>query len=297
MRSNVFQLNSPAWMPAAAFAVLTLAAFGVSACPSVCAEPGDDVVNSLCMKFVHVPKGAFQMGSPETEADRGADEKQHDVQITKPFYIGAYEVTQKQYEQVMGSNPSFFTPKGPGGVVIKAKDSALLPVEGVTWHDAVKFCDKLGERLAEKKRKFTYRLPTEAEWEYACRAGTKTPMFFGDNVGSDEANFNGIAPLGKARIGPFARAPWTVGFYKKNAFGLADMHGNVAEWVNDWYDPDYYKNSPPQDPAGPNHGTEKVVRGGGWSNTARACRSAARQHLPPNASSYNVGFRVVLMQE
>ncbi len=258
------------------------------------AQSGDDIVNSLGMKFVLVPRGNFRMGSPDEEEFRGEDEFQHQVHIARSFYIGAFEVTQKQFEEMMNVNPSFFSPAGTGRIKVRPKEAPMHPVEGVTWHQAKEFCVKLGDRADEKARKFTYRLPTEAEWECACRAGTSTPLFFGDHVSSHDANFNGHAPLGKGRTGPFMRATWAIGGYKANAFGLFDMHGNVAEWCSDWYQNDYYKNSPKDNPPGPRDGEERVVRGGGWTNTARVCRSAARFHLPPEHSSYNVGFRVVL---
>ncbi len=258
-------------------------------------QSGDDIVNSLGMKFVLVPRGNFRMGSPDEEEFRGDDEFQHQIQIARSFYLGACEVTQKHFEQVMKANPSFFCATGEGRIKVTPKQSPMYPVEGVTWHQAHEFCAKLSAREDEVARKFTYRLPTEAEWEYACRAGTTAPLFFGDHVSSHDANFNGVAPLGKGRMGPFVRATWTIGGYKANAFGLFDMHGNVAEWCADWHQDDFYRKSPKADPTGPATGDEKVVRGGGWTNTARACRSAARFHLPPDHSSYNVGFRVVLI--
>ena len=253
-----------------------------------------EVVNSVGMKFARIPRGTYSMGSPETEEGRRADEPVHEVRITKPFHIAAFEVTQKQYERIMGANPSFFTRNGVAKLKLKTKDTHQYPIEDVTWHQAVEFCKKLSETADEKARKFTYRLPTEAEWEYACRGGTRTALHYGDAVSSYEANFNGVAPLGNARRGYFLAAPWTVGGYKANAFGLFDMHGNVMEWCADWYDPDFYAAGPKEDPIGPTRGEERVCRGGGWPNTARTCRSAARFHFPPHSSSYSIGFRVVL---
>jgi len=239
------------------------------------------MVNSIGMKFVPIPRGNFLMGSPDDEGFRGADELQHPV-LVHAFHLGVYEVTQRQFEQVMRINPSFFATSGAGRSMVGPKEAPMHPAEGVTWHEATEFCAKLGALPSEKSHRFRYRLPTEAEWEYACRAGSTSPLYYGEHVSSREANFNGQAPLGKGAINPFMRTTFTVGGYKANAFGLFDMHGNVSEWCADWYDGDYYKKSPKANPQGPTDGEEKVFRGGGWSNTARACRSAARQHLPPD---------------
>lgn len=273
------------------------AAVGLSSriTPRAAAQPDNIVVNSIGMKFAPVPRGAFRMGSPESEPFRNDDEALHAVTISKPYLMGVAEVTQKQYARVMGKNPSYFTMQIPGRIKSKSKDSNLHPVESVTWHEAVEFCKKLGELADEKESNYTYRLPTEAEWEFACRAGKTSPLFPGEDVSSYDANFNGVAPFGKGRDGPFLKFTWPVGGYKANTFGLLDMHGNVAEWVSDWYGADYYKHSPKVDPTGPSEGTERVVRGGSWASTARACRSAARFKLPPDESAYSVGFRVVLM--
>jgi formylglycine-generating enzyme required for sulfatase activity len=260
------------------------------------ANDGDDIVNSVGMRFVRIPRGTFAMGSPSPERFRGDDEWLHEVQISRPFYLGEIEVTQRQYQAVMGKNPSFFTATGGGAVKVRPKEAPLLPVECVSWDDAIAFCEALGNRDDERAVKRRYRLPTEAEWEWACRAGSKMAFCYGNSVTSTEANFNGFAPYGKIRSGPFLGTTWTGGAYKANAFGLYDMHGNVAEWCADWYDADYYRRSPRIDPHGPAWGTEHVVRGGGWTNTARSCRSAARHHFPPEFAGYNIGFRVVLIE-
>jgi len=257
-----------------------------------------EMVNSLHMKFALIPKGKFLMGSPTTEQHRGEDEDQHEVAITTNFYLGIHEVTQTQYQEVMGNNPSYFTPTGPGKAKVRAKETTQCPVENVTWHQAVEFCRKLGALPKEKESKRSYRLPTEAEWEYACRAGTTTALHYGNVVDSYSANFNGLSPYGLGgRNGPFLRTTWHVGAYPANKFGLFDMHGNVIEWCNDWYAADYYKNSPKEDPPGPSSGAERVTRGGSWSNSGKACRSAVRTNLAPDESHYGLGFRVVLIRE
>jgi formylglycine-generating enzyme required for sulfatase activity len=261
---------------------------------NVAVQPRALVGNSLNMKFAQVPKGKFLMGSPKTETHRGDDETPHEVAITRDFFLGAHEVTQGQYEKLMGENPSFFT---PGKAKVRDKDTSASPVERVTWHQAVTFCKKLSELPAEQTKKRSYRLPTEAEWEYACRAGTTTALHFGNAVDSYSANFNGLSPYGAGRGGPFHRTTSKVGEYQPNSFGLYDMHGNVMEWCQDWYAADYYSKSPKEDPPGPAEGTEKVARGGSWSNSGKACRAAVRTKLAPDQSHYGLGFRVVLMQQ
>ncbi len=258
-------------------------------------EPSKEYVNSLGMKFMFIPKGRFVMGSPETEPDRQPDETAHEVFLTKDHYLGAHEVTQKQYEQVMKSNPSFFTPEGPGKAKVKSKSTDQHPVERVTYDNAVEFCRKLSQLADERELKFSYRLPSEAEWEYACRAGTSTPLYFGLRVNSYKANFNGLSPYNDGGPGPFYRTTSRVGEYEPNAFGLYDMHGNVQEWCNDWYAADYYAKSPKNDPPSPEKGTERVVRGGAWVNTGKSCRSAIRGKLPADKATYSTGFRIVLV--
>jgi formylglycine-generating enzyme required for sulfatase activity len=176
-----------------------------------------------------------------------------------------------------------------------------FPMENLKWYQAVEFCKKLTARPEEKKAGRSYRLPTEAEWEYAARAGTTTPFSLGKSLSSKEANFNGNFPYGKAEKGPYLRRTSKVGSYKPNAWGLYDMHGNVQEWCSDFYDPDYYKNSAKKDPTGPAKGVldtdykdyYRVVRGGCWLDEGRGCRSAYRFRAMPHDAYRLVGFRVV----
>jgi formylglycine-generating enzyme required for sulfatase activity len=260
-------------------------------------QSGDKTLtNSIGMKFAFIPAGSFVMGSPETEKDRGSDEgPQHPVVLSKPFYLDKNEVTQEQYEKVMGSNPSFFSATGGGKQRVSGTSTASHPVENVSWNQAVEFCKKLDALPEEKAKGRAYRLPTEAEWEYACRAGTTAPFHHGAEVDSYAFNFNGLAPYGTTGNGPFFRRTRSVGEYKPNGFGLFDMHGNVQEWCADWYAADYYKASPKQDPQGPAEGTQRVLRGGAWVHSAKACRSAVRNKLPPEQAAYSTGFRVVLV--
>jgi formylglycine-generating enzyme required for sulfatase activity len=270
-----------------------LAACLIAQGPAHSQDTDKEITNSIGMKLVLIPAGNFVMGSPATEAEREAGEGQHEVAITRPFYLGAYTVTQGQYEKVMGKNPSFFRP-GNGG-------SLDHPAEQVRWGDARQFCAKLSALPEEKKAGRTYRLPTEAEWEYACRAGTTTPFNVGAALSSEQANFNGNFPYGGAAKGPFLRRTAKVGSYRPNAWGLYDMHGNVYEWCNDWYDPEYYKKSPKDNPKGPEQGVMAtgfgdnyfvVVRGGCWLDEGRACRSPRRFRLQQSEPYRWTGFRV-----
>jgi len=189
-----------------------------------------EVANSIDMRLVLIPPGEFLMGSPETEENRSDNEYQHRVRIAKPFYLGVYEVTQSEYEGVMGKNPSAFSKDGARSDKVGAMDTSRFPVEAVSWENAVEFCQKLSELPEEKRFGCVYRLPTEAEWEYACRAGTRTPFHFGTSLSSTQANFDGNYPYGSASKGPNLSRTATVGSYRPNAWGLYDMHGNVLEW-------------------------------------------------------------------
>ena len=259
-------------------------------CRPAFAEPlpaGKEHANSLGMKLVRIEPGEFRMGtgdappkSREEWLERDSDESPaHLVRIASAFFLGAHEVTNAQYERF---DPAHKNLRGKLGNS-KADDE---PVTFVTWQEAVDFCTWLS-----KKEGMPYRLPTEAEWEYACRAGTETPFSTGESLSLEQANF-GIAPDGKSKIG--ARP---VGSYPANPWGLSDMHGNVAEWCHDWYGP--YESTAQTDPVGRVDGYARVVRGWSWltptgQRAVRFCRSANRSaHLPEDANRYT-GFRVVL---
>jgi formylglycine-generating enzyme required for sulfatase activity len=235
--------------------------------------PRPTVSNSVGMTFVEIPAGKFLMGSPPSDGERPADEKQHEVEITRPFYLGATEVTQGQYQQVMSTNPSVLPPPATA-------QRSEYAVENVSWEEAVEFCRRLSQLPEEKAAGRTYRLPTEAEWEYACRAG-------GEEAGNldKHARYSGNSG-GKVR---------PVGSLKENAFGLYDLRGGVWEWCGDWYDKDYYQRSPLQDPQGPDTGTFRVARGGSWADPASDCRCGRRLALAPGVR-LGMGFRVVLVQ-
>ena len=256
-------------------------------------NPPASITNSIGMKFVRLPAGAFQMGSPFSEAQRSSDESRHEITLTSSYYIGVFEITQAQYERVIGSNPSGFTPQRHEDL----RDTGRFPVEQVSWDDANEFCRTLSRLPVEAKAERVYRLPTEAEWEYACRGGTanvKTPFNIGDSLSSSQANFHGKYPYGKAEPGRSLQRTTTVGEFKPNAIGLYDMHGSVWEWCSDKYNRDYYLNGPKSDPRGPRGGERRIVRGGSWRNNAARCRAAFRGKYDPDARIDNVGFRVVL---
>ena len=253
------------------------------------------ITNSIGMKLSLNPAGEFMMGHAASVGDTREDETpRHHVQITEPFYIGVYEVTQAEYERVMGNNPSFFSSTGVGKGDVAGRSTERFPVEQVPWHDAVEFCRRLSSLSAEQQAGRVYRLPTEAQWELACRGGTHSPFHYGESLSSNQANVNGKYPYGSAEQGPFLGRTTEVGSYLPNALGLYDMHGNVWEWCADRYGADYYSKSPRSDPKGPESGTSRVIRGGGWRSDGRDCRSGFRYADMPSGRYYVMGFRVAM---
>ena len=229
----------------------------------------ENVTNSIGMKFNLIQPGEFMMGSPEGEEDRNSDEQHHRVRITRAFYLGVHEVTQEQFEKVMGKNPSLY------------KKGQTLPVEQVSWEDATAFCAK----LSAMDPRFEYRLPTEAEWEYACRAGTTTRYSCGDDLDPENAWFINNSGLNTHPVGQTL----------PNAWGLYDMCGNVAEWCQDWYGGGYYTSSPSNDPGGPTTGLIRVFRGSGSHGSPGDCRSADRDWNTPDFRFEFLGFRVAVV--
>ena len=236
------------------------------------------VKNSVGMTFVRVPAGSFPMG--DDSSGRSFEGPVHTVRIARPFYLAVVPVTQAQYEAVKGKNPSKFSRNRGGG--------PLYPVENVTWEQAFRFCDKLARMPDEQVHRRGYRLPTEAEWEYACRGGAATAFACGDKLTARDALF---ATSGHKQSG---KGTCPVGQFPGNAYGLHDMHGNVQEWVNDWFDEYYYFDSAADDPPGPKAGQMRVVRGGCYGMSSLDCRSAARRGHDPNSASETIGFRVVM---
>ncbi len=290
------------------------------------------MVNTIGMKLMLVPAGEFQVGAPETDADAEEHEKpRHTVRITKPFFLGKHEVTLGQFRafvQATGHQTGAETDgKGSSGYnaelrgfeygkpgytwkYVGWKQDDDHPVLNVTWGDAVAFC-----RWLSKKENQTYRLPTEAEWEHACRAGTTTRFFIGEALEDTRGVANVMDQSLMAKWEAAARdlrlnkphkynipMPWDdgfpftspVGLFKPNGHGLHDMHGNAAEWCADWYDKDYYRKSPVADPTGPAQGTTRVVRGGTFLSSPKVSRSSSRVASFPDYHNYVIGFRVVL---
>jgi len=227
------------------------------------------------MTFVLIPAGTFMMGSPEDEPERVDNEVLHEVTL-QSYYMQTTQVTQGQWESVMGNNPSRFKDGGSD-----------CPVERVSWEDTQAFISKLNQQDSTG----TYRLPTEAEWEYACRAGTSGPFYFGKCLSTDQANYDGNYPLEGCPNGDFRNKTTPVGNFEPNAYGLYDMHGNVWEWCQDWYGE--YPTSPVTDPTGPENGADRVLRGGCWNSVAGYGRSAYRDGDWPGLRYDSAGFRLV----
>ncbi len=236
----------------------------------------EDLGNGVKLEMVQIPGGSFLMGSPESEKERFSfEETQH--QVTVPgFFMGKYEVTQEQYEAIMGKNPSKF--KGIN-----------RPVETVSWNDAVEFCQKISQKTGKN-----YRLPSEAEWEYACRARTTTPFYFGESITPDLVNYDGNYPYASASKAKYRQQTTEVGTFPPNAFGLYDMHGNVWEWcLDDWNE--NYINAPTDGSAWIRQSAEyKLLRGGSWFNLAWYCRAANRGRYSRDGRVNDCGFRVAL---
>lgn len=231
--------------------------------------------DSVTLEMVSIPGGSFTMGSPDQEIERDSYEGPQ-RQVTVPaFSMGKFEITQAQWRAIMGSNPS--------------REKALSrPVDNVSWEDAVAFCNRLSQKTGRD-----YRLPSEAEWEYACRAGTTTPFHLGETITPELANYWGVHAYGKGPRGQYRKKTLGVGSFPANAFGLHDMHGNVSEWCQDtWHD--NYQGAPTNGTAWVKEGqARRVLRGGSMSSNPKLCRSASRTYNMSGFLTYDVGFRVV----
>ena len=296
------------------FAGVLLSLCAILSCKPASVPTDKKGIDSLLSEsnYVRIPSGNFLMGLPDEMPGAKLEDRerpQHRVQISRPFELGKYEVTQAQWEAVMGSNPSAF--KG-----------LELPVTNISWNDAQEFL----KTLQAHDTHFLYRLPTEAEWEYACRAGS-TGNFAGEDFLPEKKDESQTGTAKKSRKKPTGNAlnpalkkqntddlekvlrqlawysntalnrPHAAGKLKANAWGLYDMHGNVWEWCQDWYEEKYYRNSPAEDPIGPPKGAAKVTRGGSWQAPAYLCRASVRGYDPPNERNTVIGFRLVRVKK
>ena len=270
-----------------------------------------EITNSIGMKLVLIPPGEFEMGSPKEVIDEELktapkDDKsylvehlpgegpRHHVRITRPFYLGMYPVTQEEYQRVMGASPSEFSATGNSKDKVVGQDTKRFPVETVSWSDSDEFCSRLSEMAEEKSAGRRYRLPSEAQWEYACRAGSTGRWFF--NPASDEKTAEeNLLPEYAWFSNNSGGRPHAVGGRRASPWGLYDMYGNVWQWCQDWRAKDYYVKSPTDDPVGPPDGSHRVDRGGSWLSPARLCRSADRHDLEPGNRHNCLGFRVSLV--
>jgi formylglycine-generating enzyme required for sulfatase activity len=268
--------------------------------------PGDVWVDPVVgMRFRYIPPGTFMMGSPDGEPDRDDDEHPHQVELTRGFWMAETVVTQGQWRMLMGNNPSYFSDGGDDH-----------PVEKVTWYEALAFanalsrssglgtCYQLGEYDRSPGTGMTcaevswvnqdcdgFRLPTETEWEYAARAETQAPFATGNNITTDQANFDGRYPYNGNQKGICREKTVAVRSFKANHWGLHEMHGNVWEWCWDWYG--LYPQGPLSDPTGPHNGEQRLLRGGAFTDRAGALRSANRNRYLPDDQFWNIGFRCV----
>jgi formylglycine-generating enzyme required for sulfatase activity len=235
----------------------------------------EDLGNGVKLEMVEIPAGTFYMGSPENEAGRNDSESpQHQVNVPS-FFMGKYPLTQAQYQAIMGNNPAHF--KGNN-----------RPVECVSWNNAVNFCRKLNQKTGKN-----YKLPSEAQWEYACRAGTTTPFYFGESITPDLVNYDGNGVYAAAPKGQYRKQTTDVGTFPPNAFGLYDMHGNVWEWCEDDWQENYI-NAPVNGSALISRSDYKLLRGGSWNDFPGYCRSACRFNYSLDYHDYDlIGFRVV----
>jgi formylglycine-generating enzyme required for sulfatase activity len=228
----------------------------------------------VTQRFCWIPSGKFMMGSPEEEPERCSYEQQHEVEISQGFWLADTVCTQELWQAVMGENPSRFNGED-------------RPVDSVSWEDCQDFINKINN--IEPGLKF--RLPREAEWEYSCRAGTTSPFYFGENITTEQANFNGNYPYSGGERGEYRKETVAVKFFPSNGWGIYGMHGNVLEWCEDWYGE--YATGRVVDPRGPESGDYRVLRGGSWFGGGWWCRSACRLRGLPGYRGRNIGFRLV----
>jgi sulfatase modifying factor 1 len=252
--------------------LVAIVALFISSCGGNSTPDAADESTKPAIKWVSIPAGTFTMGSPASEVDRADDEIEHEVKLSA-FKMSAYEVTFEQYDAFCVATKR----EKPGD---EGWGRGKRPVINVSWDDATAFAKWMG-----------CRLPTEAEWEYACKAGSTTPFNTGENLTTNQANYNGNYPYNKNAIGIYREHSTEVGSFDPNAYGLYDMHGNVWEWCRDWYGD--YPSTSQSNPTGPTEGSSRVLRGGGWVDDAHFCRSALRINSTPDNRLSPIGFRLV----
>jgi formylglycine-generating enzyme required for sulfatase activity len=275
---------------------------------NVAASPASDrqINNSIGMKLALIPAGKFLMGVAKDVRTDMIHVREHEVILTKPYYMGVCEVTQEEYEKVMGKSPSKFSATGERKERVEGLNTCRFPVENITWDEAVELCEKLSELPDEKRQHCKYRLPTEAEWEHTCRGGAppdkQTNFHYGMRINSRQENFNGELPGPFGEAGPNLKRPTTVGSYKPNAFGLYEMHGNVAEWCADYYPTEMELYGSAAAKKGPIVEKkyaqvslpDRVIKGGDWMWGADFCLSGAHRAGQKNGIT---GLRVVCILE
>jgi len=281
----------------------SLSALVILSLGAVCSLGSEPLVSSVGLKMLPIPAGGFTMGSPDSEKSRGSDEAQVEVTLTEAFHMAETEVTQGQWMKVMNTSlkeqiESKDGPLGRGANLVEeaSAEGADQPMCFVNWQDTLDFCEKLTEldRVAGVLPEgWVYSIPTEAQWEYVCRAGTQSVFAYGDTLTSDQANFYGKLPYGVETEGVYREKTTPVKTFKPNAWGLYDMHGNLYEWCLDWYTEELEGG---ENPVGPAEGEGRIIRGGTWNRKATSCRSAYRYSSNPTARGYNIGFRVVLVK-
>jgi sulfatase modifying factor 1 len=244
--------------------------------------PLSPIVQQIESEMVYIPAGSFYMGSPDTETDRDSDEHRHYVTMSA-FYMSKYEVTYEQYD-------AFCDATGRSKPSDNGWGRGRRPVTNVSWHDATAFCEWISKETGKK-----YQLPSEAQWEYAARAGTTTPFHTGNCLSTSQSNYDGNFPYSNCSKGEYRKKTMPVESFAPNAYGLYNMHGNVWEWCLDWYNAEYYSNSPQNNPVNNTPASYRVLRGGSWNSIASYCRSADRSGNTPDDRNRRIGFRLSRM--
>lgn len=273
----------------------TITEFGFGENP----DPGQEwKENGPEIVFLWCPPGEFRMGSPDEEPGAYDNEEQVNVRLTQGFWLAKFEVTQEQFTKVMDMAPSGFAKDGEYEIDVEGLDTSRFPVDSVSWYQADRFCSELTKQEREAGRLpegWRYDLPTEAQWEYAARAGAKTATAFGEQLSSTQANFNGESPYNDAEVGPDMMRPCLVGNYPANEWGFHDIHGNVSEWCQDRYEEELPGGANPHIWADRKDRKDRVCRGGSWGDDGVDCRFACRGGYPFDEEYSDVGLRIAIV--